>query len=213
MHAMGYVYFLADEKGNIKIGATMLDPRKRLWGCQTGNSEQLELVDVIPTDMPFANKTTLEPLDKFYLNREGQICIPVLNVFSLLAAWNTPSVAKRFYGRDGKGIATGVMAYVQIEGDSDDGMMAIVRDEDGKPYTPDDERIVVHTHVARTAQATPNPTTRPSIPTGWTVNLTFEYADNKFLKEPTLRKMIEQGGILGLGTFRPIFGRYLVEHR
>jgi hypothetical protein len=31
------------------------------------------------------------------------------------------------------------------------------------------------------------------------------------LNEATLRRMIEQGGILGLGTFRPIFGRYIVS--
>jgi hypothetical protein len=160
---------------------------------------------------PGDNKTTLEPLDKFYLNSDGHICIPVLNVYSLLAAWNTPSVAKRFYGREGKGIATGVMAYVGIESVEDDSMMAVVRDEDGNPYTPDDERISILTHVARTAQATPNPTTRPTIPTGWQVDLRFTYSDNDFIKEPTLRKMIEQGGILGLGTFRPIFGRYVVK--
>ena len=161
---------------------------------------------------PGDNKTTLEPLDKFYLDSNGQCSIPVLNVFSLLAAWNTQSVAKRFYGREGKGIATGVMSFCNIEAVGDDPMMAVITDADGNPYTPDDERINVMTHVARTAQATPNPTTRPTIPSGWKVQLRFEYQENEFIKIPTLRKMIEQGGYLGLGTFRPIFGRYTVDY-
>lgn len=158
------------------------------------------------------NKTKLEPLDKFYLNTDGQCCIPVLNVFSLLAAWNTPSVAKRFYGRDGKGIATGVMAFCNVESNNeDDPMNAVINDENGVPYTPKDSRIQVVNHVARTPQATPNPTSRPMIPTGWSVDFTFHYSENEFVTESTFRKMIEQGGILGLGTFRPIFGRYSVE--
>lgn len=161
---------------------------------------------------PGDNKTKLEPLDKFYLNQRGQCCVPVLNMVSLLAAWNTPSVAKRFYGREGKGIATGVMAFTIVESsDADDPMNAVITDGEGKPYVPSDPRIVVQYDVARTPQATPNPKDRPRIPTGWKVKFNFTYYENEFIKLPTLLKMIEQGGILGLGTFRPIFGRFNVE--
>jgi len=57
----------------------------------------------------------------------------------------------------------------------------------------------------------PNPKTRPMIPNGWSVSFKFELQPNELLNEATLRKMITQGGILGLGTFRPIFGRYTVS--
>jgi hypothetical protein len=49
------------------------------------------------------------------------------------------------------------------------------------------------------------------IPNGWSVSFKFELQPNELLNEATLRKMITQGGILGLGTFRPIFGRYTVS--
>lgn len=106
----------------------------------------------------------------------------------------------------------GVKASCDIEsGDDDDPTNAVVRDELGQPFTPRDERIQVLEYVARTGQATPNETRRPVVPKGWTVDLTFHYMQNEFLQESTFRKMIEQGGVLGLGTFRPIFGRFAVE--
>lgn len=160
------------------------------------------------------NKTKLEPLEKFYINQAGQCCIPVLNVFSLLAAWNTASVAKRFYGRDGKAIATGVMAFCDVSsGNESDPTNAVLCDDQGNPYTPADSRIQIIEHVARTPTATTNPKERPMIPTGWTVEFVFTHTENEFVAESTFRKMIEQGGILGLGTFRPIFGRYRAEIR
>jgi hypothetical protein len=66
-------------------------------------------------------------------------------------------------------------------------------------------------HVARLPKGIPNPKTRPMIPNGWSVSFKFELQPNELLNEATLRKMITQGGILGLGTFRPIFGRYTVS--
>ena len=84
-------------------------------------------------------------------------------------------------------------------------------DEDGKPYKSTDPRIKILNHVARLAKGIPNPKTRPMIPTGWSVSFRFELQPNELLNEATLRKMITQGGILGLGTFRPIFGRYTAE--
>jgi hypothetical protein len=48
------------------------------------------------------------------------------------------------------------------------------------------------------------------IPNGWSVTFRFELQPNQLLNEPTLKAMVQQGGILGLGTFRPIFGRYRV---
>lgn len=175
---------------------------------------QAELTGIRPIMFdryPGDNKTTLEPLDKFYLNQAGQCCVPALNVLSLLAAWNTSSVAKRFYGREGKKIAAGVMGFCDVAAHGDDPMNAVITDADGSPYTPNDSRIQVLTHVARTAQATPNPTSRPTIPTGWRMRFDFTYYENEDLKMPTFRRMIEQGGAIGLGTFRPVFGRYTVQ--
>jgi hypothetical protein len=157
------------------------------------------------------NKTKLPDLEKMYLNTDGQCGIPVLNVFSLLSAENTPSVAKRFYGKQGRDVAQGIKSFCNIESNGSDPLFAVLEDEDGKPWHFKDSRIKVLDHVARLPKGIPNPKTRPMIPTGWRAVFKFELQRNELVNELTLRAMVEQGGILGLGTFRPIFGRYAVE--
>lgn len=158
------------------------------------------------------NKTKLDNLDKGYRNDKGEFCIPVLNVFSMLSAQNTPSVAKRFYGKQGREIALGVQSFVNIESiDGDDRMMAPIYDAQGGTFLQKDPRIKILAHVARLKDGIPNPKERPMIPNGWIVRFSFELQENNMLNLASLKKMVEQGGILGLGTFRPIFGRYRVD--
>lgn len=158
------------------------------------------------------NKTKLDDLDKMYCDEHGTCGIPVLNVFSLLSAENTPSVAKRFYGKQGRDVAQGVKSFCNIESvEGTDLMFAPIMDENGKAYIVSDARIKIMNHVARLPKGIPNPKSRPMIPNGWSVSFRFELQPNELLNEATLRKMISQGGILGLGTFRPIFGRYKVD--
>lgn len=158
------------------------------------------------------NKTKLDNMDKGYRNEAGEYGIPVLNVFSLLSAQNTPSVAKRFYGKQGREVALGVQSFVNIEAvDGGDPMFAPIHDAEGKTFTAKDSRIRVVNHVARLKDGIPNPKERPMIPSGWVVRFKFELQENNMLNLATLKKMVEQGGILGLGTFRPIFGRFSVE--
>ncbi len=163
------------------------------------------------------NNTKLKTLEKFNTDKNGGIVLPVLNVFSLLTAQNTDSVAARFYGKLRRDIALGVNAFCSITPhgvETQDMVDAPICDENGKQYTLKDSRIQIVQHVARMKKAgaaIPNPKERPMIPTGWTVKLDFTLSENNFVTGTTLRNMIEQGGILGLGTFRPIFGRYSVE--
>lgn len=158
------------------------------------------------------NKTKLDVLDKGYRNEAGEYGIPVLNMFSMLSAQNTPSVAKRFYGKQGREVALGVQSFVNIEAtDGGDPMFAPIYDKDGGTFKSDDQRVKVINHVARLKDGIPNPKERPMLPTGWVVKFKFELQENTILNMATLKKMVEQGGILGLGTFRPIFGRYTVD--
>jgi len=157
------------------------------------------------------NKTVLPTLDKFYA-QNGILTIPVLNVYSLLGAQNTPSVAKRFYGKQSRDIGLGVNAFVAISAiDCEDEMYAPIIDPEGNAYKVGDSRIEIVRHVARVKDGIPNPKERPMLPTGWSLRLQFEHQDNQLLNVPTLKRVVEQGGILGLGTFRPIYGRYVVS--
>lgn len=129
----------------------------------------------------------------------------------MLSAQNTASVAKRFYGKQGRDVALGLMSFVNIEAnEGDDPMMAPIKDEKGKIYNQKDTRIKYIQHVARLKDGIPNPKERPMIPKNWSVSFKFELQENGMLNLATLKKMVEQGGILGLGTFRPIFGRFSV---
>ncbi len=163
------------------------------------------------------NNTKLKTLEKFYTNEKGGIVLPVLNVFSLLTAQNTDSVAARFYGKQRRDIALGINAFCNITPSgvvSDDMIDAPITDQSGRQYNVKDDCIRIVQHVARmkkSGAAIPNPKERPMIPTGWQIKLDFTLSENNFVTATTLRNMIEQGGILGLGTFRPIFGRYTVE--
>lgn len=160
------------------------------------------------------NNTKLKALDKLYTDNYGGIVMPVLNVLSLLTAQNTDSVSARFYGKQRRDIALGVNAYCNIVAagvKSDEIGFAPIMDESGAQYRVDDQRIRVVCHVARVKKAgaaIPNPKERPMLPTGWRIKLDFLLAENNFVSVATLRNMVEQGGILGLGTFRPMFGRY-----
>lgn len=129
----------------------------------------------------------------------------------MLSAQNTASVAKRFYGKQGRDVALGVMSFVNIEAnEGDDPMMAPIKDGTGKIYNQKDTRIKYIQHVARLKDGSTNPKDRPMIPKDWSVSFKFELQENPMLNLATLKKMVEQGGILGLGTFRPIFGRFSV---
>lgn len=84
-------------------------------------------------------------------------------------------------------------------------------DENDKWYELSDKRIKTINHIARLKDGIPNEKERPMIPTGWKINIKFTHHQNEFVNVDTLKRMVEQGGILGLGTFRPIFGRYVVD--
>lgn len=163
------------------------------------------------------NNTKLKPMEKLYTDGKGGIVLPVLNVFSLLTAQNTDSVAARFYGKLRRDIALGVNAFCNITPsgiESDDMIDAPVVDANGRQFNVKDDCIQIVQHVARmkkSGAAIPNPKERPMIPAGWRVKLDFSVSENNFVTAATLRNMVEQGGILGLGTFRPIFGRFAVE--
>jgi hypothetical protein len=162
------------------------------------------------------NNTKLKTMEKLYTDPEGGIVLPVLNIFSLLTAQNTDSVAARFYGKLRRDMALGVNAFCEISPtgvEAEKMQDAPITDSTGRQFMETDDCIEIAQHVARTKKAgaaIPNPKERPMIPTGWHIRLDFTLHNNTFVTPTTLKTMVEQGGILGLGTFRPIYGRYVV---
>jgi hypothetical protein len=150
------------------------------------------------------NNTQLPVAERMYLNEKKQLIMPAINVLSLLAAENTPSVCRQFFGKQGKTIALGVKAYCNVT------PFDIPIEDDKGPivFNGFNEQIKVHKAVARLKGGIPNPKERPVVALPWRLAFTIEYQENKFCTIENLRQAITMGGTLGLGTFRPYYGRY-----
>lgn len=150
------------------------------------------------------NSTQLPIAEKMYLDDHQGLIIPAINIYSLLAAENTKSVCRQFFGRNGKTIALGISSYTNIEP-----MEIPLHDDQGQiVFRGWNEQISQVRHVARVKGGIPNPKERPVIALPWHLIFTVEYIDNKFCTIENLRQAFTMGGTLGLGTFRPFFGRY-----
>ena len=78
-------------------------------------------------------------------------------------------------------------------------------------FTGFNDKITVRRDVARLAKGIPNPKERPVIEMPWSMEFTVFYERNEQCSLENLRQAFVMGGTLGLGTFRPFFGRYAVE--
>jgi len=156
------------------------------------------------------NTTRLPPEEKMYLvERDGQhlLTIPAINLFSLLCAENTKSVCRQFFGKNGKTIALGIASYVDV-----DPFDIPILDDDGPvAFVGFNDRIKVHRSVARVKGGIPNPKERPLLELPWRIEFTLTYQRNDYVSLENLRQALTMGGTLGLGTFRPYFGRYRLD--
>jgi hypothetical protein len=151
------------------------------------------------------NNTQLPTGARMYLNDHDQLIIPALNLYSLLAAENTKSVCRQFFGKSGKNIALGISSYTTI-----DPLEIVLHDDTGPIVFTGEwtEQIRIHNAVARLKTGIPNPKTRPLVALPWHIDFTVEYVENRHCTLENLRQAFDWGGTLGLGTFRPYFGRY-----
>ena len=52
---------------------------------------------------------------------------------------------------------------------------------------------------------------RPMIPTGWSITFTLEYDESILNEKSILKAMNDAGALIGLGDWRPKFGRFVSE--
>lgn len=150
------------------------------------------------------NDTNLSVEEKMYLADNRQLIMPALNVLSLLAAENGKSVAKVFFGKNWRNIALGISSYTNVEP-----FEIPILDSNGPIHFQGfNAQIFRHKSVARLAKGIPNPKDRPCLVLPWHIEFDIEYQENKLCTLENLRSAITMGGTLGLGTFRPYFGRY-----
>lgn len=151
------------------------------------------------------NSTQLPLAEKMYLGEKRELLIPAVNIYSLLCAENTKSVCRQFFGKNGKTIGLGIASYTSIS------PFDIPITMNGKDVVFDGfgkNGITTHKSVARVKGGIPNPKERPLLSGPWQLTFTIEYQDNKFCTVENLRQALSMAGTLGLGTFRPFFGRF-----
>lgn len=163
------------------------------------------------------NNTKLEPWQKLYIQPGTRIVgIPAINIMSFLTAHNTNSAPKRLRDkRKYKDLCNSMLSFVMI------GPSFIPLLKDGKPiefdkFNHDDvcekSGIYVHKTVARLDKGIPNPKERPVVPLPWSLEFDFELMPNKEIKEVEIQNIFEEGGrAIGLGTFRGLFGKFVID--
>jgi hypothetical protein len=136
--------------------------------------------------------------------------LPALNIQSFLCAENTKSAVKSLYdSREYKKVAQAVLGFVVIE------PFELLFIRDGKPIIFEGfnkNGITVVEHVARLAKGVPNPKERPMLDLPWQLQFNLTIYKNDDIDETGIRLLFEKGGLLlGLGTYRGVFGKFLVE--
>lgn len=167
------------------------------------------------------NQTRLTWDQKIYL-RPGtnQLVIPALNIISFFTAHNTNSAPKRLRDkRVYKGICNAILSFCSIQG-TDGDVENITFTRDGIPVTvgtfgdrkDEQSGIYLHRAVARLDKGIPNPKERPVLPLPWEVEFDLTIFPNKEIKEQEIKNLLSEGGMaIGLGTFRGVFGKFVIE--
>lgn len=161
------------------------------------------------------NKTQLETWQKLYFAPDGEtLVLPALNIMSFLSAHNTNSAPKRLRDkRQYKDIANSMLSFININPT----LIPITREgypiKFGKFDGDEDDLsgVYIHRSVARLDKGIPNPKMRPTLPLPWELNFELQILPNREIQEQDILNLIEEGGrAIGLGTFRGVFGKFIV---
>lgn len=122
----------------------------------------------------------------------------------MLCAENTKSVTRQFFGKNGKTVGLGIASYTNINPYE----IPIMDDKEWILFDGFEDKFYVDKRVARLKNGIPNPKERPALKLPWSLEFEVTYIDNIYCTLENLRQAFAMGGTLGLGTFRPFFGRY-----
>lgn len=163
------------------------------------------------------NDTKLEPWQKLYLEPGDTrvIGLPAVNIMSFLTAHNTNSAPKRLRDkRKYKDICNACLSFVEVS------PVFIPFLRDGQPivfgkFEGEVDKLsgcYVHRSVARLDKGIPNPKVRPVLPLPWQIEFKFTLYPNREIQEQEIVNLFDEGGrALGLGTFRGLYGKFIVE--
>lgn len=162
------------------------------------------------------NSTQLEPWQKLYFAPDGEtLVLPSLNLLSFLSAYITNSAPKRLLDkRKFKDVANACLSFVTAT----PSFIPFLRNEKPIKFGKFDgdvdplSGVYIHRSVARLDKGIPNPKVRPVLPLPWALEFTLTLYPNKEVNEQQVMNLFDAGGaVIGLGTFRGVFGKFRVD--
>jgi len=152
-------------------------------------------------------KTDLSPIDKCYSTEEGDLFLPAKNIMSFLTAVNTESATQRVMGKKWKPIAKAAMSFADIQ------PFEIPIFYGDRRATRDDLKIVEDKAIIKKgALSIPSEKSRPVLDKPWSMKFEIELFENNDLNEAMLKKIFIEGGLMiGFGTYRGLYGKFVVE--
>lgn len=173
------------------------------------------LADILFDQFFDHSKEPRPPEQKLYLGKKNQIMFPSLNVMAFLFNQKGNSCVTKFEGKKrGDYISMG-FSHVFINP-----QMIPFRGKDEKPvfFTDFDNGPF---YIVRAAPTTKMPgggfikqeaKPRPALKMPWTLEFQITLYKNLLINDVKLRNWFEMGGLLiGLGTYRPLFGRFRIK--
>ena len=160
------------------------------------------------------SKEAKPPEQKLYLSEGNQLVIPAENIYSFLFGENPMGTARALEKKAGKEFVRYGMAHIFI-----DPVLIPFLDEQNKPVIFDDfkdGRFLIWESAARTKQGTlsikQEAKPRPYLILPWKIEFNLTLVKNEKIDSVKLENWFRQGGIIiGLGTYRPRFGRFIVS--
>ena len=156
------------------------------------------------------NDSKLELIDKVYWSKDGFAVMPQINIYSALSAENTKSVAKMFFGKRAKAIGLSINNSLNIV----EPYPFIFKDGERIHRDDFEKHFTKATHVARinkSGTAIPNPKERPCLDTPWEIQFNLEFVSTLELTWEVMKQCFEYCGMIGLGTYRPLYGGFKTE--
>jgi hypothetical protein len=160
-------------------------------------------------------KDTRPPEQKYYYDTEGNIVLPAENIYAFLFGENPPGCAKT-EGKQSKQFIRMGLAYLIVEPE----YILFQRDAQNITFTGFDKTLLdisefsPRVKMAGGLSIKQNVKKRPLILPPWTLNFTIKLMNNELIDKVRLFNWFSSGGkIIGLGTYRPRFGRFSVTFK
>lgn len=159
-------------------------------------------------------KDTRPPEQKFYLIEGNKIVLPTENLYSFLFGEN-PQGAAKTEGKKGKEYIRMGYSHVVIDPSDHIPFQRNNKDIIFKGFEGNEDNYYISEFSPRTKMASgpnsikQNLKKRPVLKAGWTLQFSITIIKNPLITVDKMFNWFSDGGILiGLGTYRPRFGRF-----